>query len=90
MLWCPQSTLRGTESFYTQLASGPKPPSQNQIEVNSTALGAGMRIVGDYALTRVALWSIRSVLAAEPYLQLSVAKGATQTWTSTYSYYAIP
>ena len=68
-----QATLQGEDSFYVGIAAKPKPAHQNRIEINSTALGAGMRIQGDYDLPKVGLWSIRTVIAAEPFVNVSVA-----------------
>jgi hypothetical protein len=79
---------------------------------NSTQLGAGMRIVGDYDLPKCGLWSIRTTIAAEvrcynnivlvlfwadsrgqyvaqPFVEISVAIGASQSWTSRYEYYTV-
>lgn len=52
--------------------------------------GAGMRITGDRPLSSVALWSIRSVLAVEPFLDVVVEPGKEFTWTYTYTYYTLP
>lgn len=68
-----QTTLQGDESFYFTIASNPKPAKDNRIEINSTALGAGMRIVGSYEMPKLGLWSIRTVIAAEPFVNVSVA-----------------
>lgn len=84
-----QTTLSGEESFYVDLARTPKQASENVIEINSTKLGAGMRITGDYDLPKCALWSIRTTLAAEPFVNVSVAVGAIQSWTSRYEYYTL-
>ncbi len=59
------------------------------IRVENRKAGAGMRIVGDRPLASVALWSIRSVLAIEPFIAVKVDAGKEMTWQFTYSYYGM-
>ena len=49
--------------------------------------GAGVRITGDRPLTRFGYWSIRTVVAPEPYIDLNIEPGQQFTWTSTFDYY---
>jgi hypothetical protein len=58
--------------------------------VENRTLGAGMRVTGDRPLASMALWSIRSVLAIEPFIAIAVEPGGEMTWEYTYSYYALP
>jgi uroporphyrinogen decarboxylase len=60
------------------------------IRIENAKLGVGMRITGDRPLVREALWSIRSNVAVEPFIHVSVAPGAETAWTYTYEYYALP
>ena len=48
-----------------------------------------MRIKGDRPLARVQLWSIRKVLAVEPFIDISVEPGQSFDWTTVYSYYQL-
>ena len=59
------------------------------IRVENRKIGAGMRIVGDHPLASVALWSIRSVLAIEPFVTVAVDPGKEMTWKYTYTYYTV-
>ncbi len=65
-------------------------PKDYDIRVENKKLGAGMRIVGDRPLASVALWSIRSVLAIEPFVAVAAEPGQEATWAYTYTYYTIP
>jgi hypothetical protein len=49
-----------------------------------------MRITGDRPLSSESLWSIRAVLAMEPFVSVAIEPGNEFTWTSTYTYYALP
>jgi hypothetical protein len=59
-------------------------------KIENKKAGAGVEMIGDRPLNRVALWSIRTVLALEPFLALNIAPGAEYTWAYTYRYYTIP
>jgi hypothetical protein len=55
--------------------------------IENAAAGAGMRVQADRAMSQAALWSIRSVVAVEPYINLSIEPGKEFDWTFTYDYY---
>lgn len=59
------------------------------IRVEHARLGVGVRVTSDTPLASLALWSIRSVLSMEPFVDVSTAPGATTQWTYTYTYYAV-
>jgi hypothetical protein len=49
-----------------------------------------MRITGDRPLIRDLLWSVRTVLAIEPYIAIHIEPGSEFTWKNTIEYYTIP
>jgi hypothetical protein len=49
-----------------------------------------VRVVGDRPLANVALWSIRTVLAVEPYVAMNIEPKGRFDWKLTYDYYTIP
>ena len=55
--------------------------------IESTRSGAGVRITGDRALARCAVWSIRTVLSVEPFIDIAVNPSESTTWTYVYSFY---
>ncbi|WP_213804715.1 hypothetical protein [Granulicella sp. dw_53] len=57
------------------------------LTVDNAHAGAGVRITGDHPLESEELWSIRSVLAMEPYIHLSIPSGKTIHWRYLYSYH---
>jgi hypothetical protein len=65
-------------------------PEDNQVRIENSKLGIGMSIEGDRPLQSEALWSIRSVMAIEPFVALSIQPGNEFTWKSTYRYYTLP
>jgi cytochrome c5 len=60
--------------------------SDYDVRVDNSRAGVGVRITGDRPLQSEALWSIRAVLAVEPFIHISVAPGQEFTWDMTYHY----
>jgi hypothetical protein len=63
--------------------------SDNKIRIESVHAGAGMTIETDRPLWRESLWSIRSVVAMEPFIAVDVKPGAEFSWKTTYTYYTL-
>jgi hypothetical protein len=59
------------------------------IKIENKQQGAGMQIVSDRPLESEEIWSIRSVLAMEPYIHISVRPGQSFSWKYTYRYYSV-
>lgn len=83
-------TLKGRDTVATSLQGFGDRVEDNQIRIENSALGAGMTIRADRPLVRESLWSIRSVIAVEPFIALSIEPGKEFTWTSTYEYFTLP
>jgi hypothetical protein len=64
--------------------------ADNEIRIESAKAGAGLLIRADRPLARLSLWSIRSVVAMEPFVALEIQPGGTFTWQSTYTHYTLP
>jgi hypothetical protein len=93
--------IRGTEIVYlrtlengdvaaTSLQGFSDSPKDNDIRIENERLGAGMRITGDRPLSSESLWSIRAVIAMEPFVSVEIEPGKEFTWKSTYSYFTLP
>jgi hypothetical protein len=85
-----QKPLAGKDTVAAHLTGFSDSPEQYNITIENSKVGAGMTITGDRPLSREALWSIRSVLAMEPFIDVSVQAGLEFTWTYTYTYYSLP
>jgi hypothetical protein len=46
-------------------------------------------VSGDRPLIRNILWSIRTVLADEPYIAIDIQPGSEFTWKNTFEYYVM-
>jgi hypothetical protein len=58
------------------------------IKVEDTRTGAAVHVTADQALTKMNLWSVRTVMAVEPYIGIKLTPGATRRWTYIYTYKA--
>jgi len=90
--------VRGNQIVYMRPLSGQEEVSimiqgfsddikDTEIIIENRKVGAGMKITGDRPLTRNLLWSIRSVLAIEPYISLDIQPGSEFTWKNNFEYY---
>jgi hypothetical protein len=82
--------LEGRDVVSTPLQGFSDSPKDNEIRIENTKLGVGMKIISDRPLARESLWSIRSVVAMEPFVAIAIEPGAEFSWMSTYSYYTLP
>ena len=60
------------------------------IRVENKKTGVGYRVTGDRPLSNIAVWSIRTVNAVEPYISMSIEPGNEFTWNLNYEYYTLP
>jgi hypothetical protein len=65
-------------------------PKDHEIRIENSKVGAGMRIRGDRPLWFENLWSIRRVLAMEPFIAMTIDPGHEFTWKVWYEYYTLP
>ncbi len=83
-------TLQNRDIVTTPLQGFSESPKDNDIRIENSRLGAGMRITSDRPLSSESLWSIRAVLAMEPFVSVQIETGNEFTWKSTYNYYTLP
>ena len=82
--------LQGREIFGVQIDGFGNASKDYDIIIENQHAGVGMRINGDRALESEELWSIRSVLAMEPYVHISITPGQSFRWKYNYLYYTLP
>jgi hypothetical protein len=82
-------TLQGQQSVYTALQGFGNSADDYKIRIENATANAGMIITGDRPLAKVSLWSIRSVLSVEPFIDISMRPGSQQSWKYVYEYYAL-
>ena len=79
--------LQGSECYQTSFTGFGPEAKDNDIRIENKKVGAGVHITGDRPLTRLGYWSIRTVVAPEPYIDLNIEPGQQFAWTYTYDYY---
>jgi hypothetical protein len=83
-------TLKGRDKVAITLEGFSDKVEDHQIRIENRARGAGMTIQGNRPLLRESLWSIRSVMAMEPFISIDVEPGREFSWKTTYEYYTLP
>ena len=79
--------LEGAECYSAGFTGFGAEARDNDIRIENRKTGAGVHITGDRPVTRFGYWSIRTVVAPEPYIDLNIEPGQQFTWTYTYDYY---
>jgi hypothetical protein len=81
--------LQGHDQFGVAIEGFGKTAEDYKIAIDNKHVGAGVKITGDQPLESEELWSIRSILAMEPFIHMSIAPGKDFTWKYTYDYYTM-
>jgi hypothetical protein len=82
--------LTGEDEVAVQLDGFTENLKDTEVIIENTKMGAGMRLTGDRPLIRSILWSVRSVLAVEPYIAIEIQPGEEFTWENKFEYYVVP
>jgi hypothetical protein len=82
--------LKGSDTFYSEFAGFSKSAADYEIRVENRKTGSGVIITGDRPLANVGVWAVRTIVAPEPFLDISVPAGSSFHWKYTYSFYAAP
>jgi hypothetical protein len=80
-------TLQGEDRATTPVEGFGSTAKDYDIRVENRKTGAGVRVTADRPLESEALWSIRTVLAMEPFIAMNIAPGGEFAWKLTYEYY---
>ena len=82
--------LEGKDVVFFPVEGFSRSAEDNQVRVENSKLGFGMSVTGDKPLHSANLWSIRSVMSIEPFIDVRAEPGKEFKWTSTYRYYELP
>jgi hypothetical protein len=82
-------TLTGRETVAMPIRGFGAAATDHEIRIDNPALGAGMTIAADRPLESESLWSIRSVVAVEPFIAISIEPGKEFSWTTKYQYHVM-
>jgi hypothetical protein len=79
-------TLEGQDTVYMPIQGFGASVDDYKIRIENSHAKAGMTITADRPLAKMALWSIRSVLSLEPFVDVSTEPGSSTSWKYTYVY----
>ena len=79
--------LKGHDTFDRKFGGFGTTAADYQIKVENRKTGAGVSIIGDRPLVDLEVWAVRTVVAAEPYVDINVPTGAEFAWKYTYRFY---
>jgi hypothetical protein len=77
------------ESVYAVLHGYGATASDYDIRLENHITGAAVRIHTDRPLSKLVFWGSVKTLCPEPYIHVSVAPGASFTWTLYYDFYTV-
>ncbi len=81
--------LQGKDEVSTVIEGFGSSPSDYDIRTEDRKAGAGVRIRADRPLVHLSVWSIRSVMAVEPFIEIAVEPRKEFHWKYTYDYYSV-
>jgi hypothetical protein len=81
--------LEGKDQVSTGIEGFGSNPSDYDIRTEDRKAGVGVRIRADRPLMHINLWSIRSVMAVEPFIEITAEPGKEFHWKYTYDYYSV-
>jgi hypothetical protein len=79
--------LQGEDRVFGRVEGYRDNPADNGFQIENTRVKAGLKIAGNRPLSRVNFWCIRSVIAVEPYIDMSIPPGGEFEWADRYEYY---
>jgi hypothetical protein len=82
--------LQTGQTVQTQLTGFGPTAKDYDFRLENRKTGAGLRQTSDRPISRFNLWSIRSNISPEAYIDLSIAPGQTSSWRITYEFYQVP
>jgi hypothetical protein len=82
-------TLENDDRAFSPLTGFGNSVKDYDIRVENPATGAGLHITADQPLSRFMFWSVKPVLAPEPFIHLKVSPGAEFRWTIRYDFYTL-
>jgi hypothetical protein len=82
-------TLESQERAAAGLQGFGTDSSDYDFRIENHKTQTGIRIQGDRPLQNATVWSIRSVVAVEPFIEVKADPGKEFTWTYTYTFYTL-
>jgi hypothetical protein len=84
-----KTTLRDRDVVYTAFQGFGTTAADNGFTIENKRVGAGLQVTGDRPLSKMALWSIRTVVSIEPFVTMTIDPAGEFSWQYTYRYYVL-
>lgn len=81
--------LQGEDRVTTPFQGYGTTAADYDFRIESKDAGAGIHFTGDKPLSRAMMWSIRTVVSVEPFIDLNVEPGKEMTWNYNYEFYTL-
>jgi hypothetical protein len=81
--------LQAGESLYTELTGYGAQTGDYDIRVENRRTEAGVRQTSDRPLARLVLWSPRTTVCPEAYIDVTAAPGQETSWRISYEFYEV-
>jgi hypothetical protein len=81
--------LQPRQTVQTDLEGFGASAKDYDIRVENRRTGAGVRQTGDRPMSKLHLWSIRSNISPEAFIDLRIDPGKESTWRITYEFYQV-
>lgn len=81
--------LQTGETVQTQLTGFGPTAKDHEFRLENRKTGTGVRQTSDRPITKFNLWSIRSNISPEAYIDLSIAPGQSSSWRITSEFYQV-
>jgi hypothetical protein len=81
--------LQPKQTVQTDLTGFGTTSRDYDIRIENRRTGAGVRITSDRPVSRLLLWSPRTTVCPEPYIDLNVAPGRDVSWRIRYDFYQV-
>jgi len=82
-------TLENGDTAATQIKGFGDTARDYDITVENSKSGAGVHVTGDKPLARVFLWSVKTTLCPEAYINLQIEPGQESKWSARYQFYTL-
>ncbi len=84
-----QKQLQGEDRVMTPFQGFGATAADYDFRIESKETGAGIHFTGDRPLSRAMMWSIRTVVSVEPFIDINVEPGKEMTWSYNYEFYTL-
>ena len=81
--------LQPGQSLFSELQGYSASSKDYDLRVENRKTGAGVRQTGDRSISKLVLWSIRSNISPEAYIDLRIAPGSESSWRIAYQFYTL-